>query len=104
MAELLKLKKEVQLVIKGIANNTTLTREEAEDIVIWAIKSKNYWSVSAIELLLQKLVKNQSEVYIKNLDYLIEQLKDCVIECKTQIATVQNAAEIKLINSLRKED
>lgn len=101
---ILETKKVVNLVIDGIANNTTLTREEAEDIVIWTIKSESYWAISAIELLLQKLVKNQSKVCVKNLDYLIEQLKDCVIDCKTQIATARNAAECKLISSLRKED
>lgn len=104
MAELLKLKKTVNLIIEGLANNTTLTREEAGDIVIWTIRSESYWAVSAIELLLQKLVKNKSEVCVKNLDYLIEQLKDCIIDCKTQFATARKAAECKLISSLRKED
>lgn len=101
---ILETKKVVNLVIDGIANNATLTREEAEDIVIWTIRSESYWAISAIELLIQKLVKNKSEVCVKNLDYLIEQLKDCVIDCKTQFATARNAAECKLISSLRKED
>lgn len=101
---ILETKKVVNLVIDGIANNTTLTREEVEDIVIWTIRSESYWAVSAIEPLLQKLVKNKSEVCVKNLNYLIEQLKECLIVCKTQFATARNAAECNLISSLRKED
>lgn len=100
---MLETKKAVNLLVDGIANNTTLTREEAEDIIIWTIRSESYWAVSTIELLLQKLVKNKSEVCVKNLDYFIEQLRECVIDCKTHIATARNAAESEFISSLRKE-
>lgn len=100
----LDIKKEIKLVIDGIANNTVLTREEVEDLVIWVLRSESYYTVLAIEPLLIKLIKLQNEVSLNNLYYLFTQLKDCFFDFKTQIATDKDESISAFIKYLRKED
>lgn len=98
----LDIKKEVNLVINGIANNTVLTREEAEDLVIWVLRSESYYMIMAIEPLLIKLVKQQNKVS-NNIDYLFTQLKECLIDYKTHIAFDKDETISAFLKYLRKE-
>ena len=100
----LEIKKEINLVIDGIANNTVLTREEVEDLVICILRSESNYALMAIEPLLIKLGKQQNEVYLNNLNYLFTQLKDCFVDYKTQIATDKDETISAFIKYLRKED
>ena len=100
----LDIKKEVSLVINGIKNNTVLTREEAEDLVIWVLRSESNYMLFAIEPLLKKLVKQQNKASLNNLDYLFTQLKDCLIDYKTRIAIDNDETISAFLNYLRKGD
>ena len=100
----LDIKKEVGLVIDGLANNTVLTRAEVEDLVIWVLRSESNYMLFAIEPLLRKLVKQQNKVSLNNLDYLFTQLKECLIDYKTQIAIDEDETISAFIKYLRKED
>lgn len=99
----LDIKKEVNLVIDGIANNTVLTREEVEDLVIWVLRSESDYMIMAIEPLLIKLVKQQNKVFLNNLDYLFTQFKECLIDYKTQIAIDKDETISAFMKYLRKE-
>ena len=98
----LDIKKEINLVIDGIANNTVLTREEVEDLVICILRSESYYSICVIEPLLIKLGKNK--VSLNNLNYLITQLKECLTDYKTQIAIDKDETISAFMTYLRKED
>lgn len=101
----LDIKKEVRLLIDGISNNTVLTREEVEDLVIWVLRSESNYMLFAIEPLLRKLVKQQNKVLsLANLDYLFTQFKDCIIDYKTQIAIDKDETISAFMKYLRKED
>ena len=97
------IKREVGLVIDGIANNTVLTREEVEDLVIWVLRSESDYMLYAIEPLLKKLLKQQNKVSLNNLDYLFTQLKDCLFEYKTRIAIDKDETISAFLRYLRKE-
>ena len=100
----LDIKKEVSLVINGIKNNTVLTREEAEDLVILVLRSESNYMIMAIEPLLKKLLKQQNKASLNNLDYLFTQLKDCLIDYKTRIAIDNDETISAFLNYLRKEN
>lgn len=100
----LDIKKEINLVIDGIANNTVLTREEVEDLVIGLLRSESYYTIMVIEPLLIKLGKQQNKVSLNNLNYLFTQLKDCLTDYKTQIAIDKDETISAFMNYLRKED
>lgn len=100
----LEIKKEINLVIDGIANNTVLTREEVEDLVICILRSESNYTIMVIEPLLIKLCKQQNEVYLNNLNYLFTQLKDCLVDYKTQIAIDKDETISAFMKYLRKED
>lgn len=100
----LDIKREVSLVIDGIAHNTVLTREEVEDLVIWILRSESNYMLMAIEPLLKKLLKQQNKVSLNNLDYLFTQLKDCLIDYKTRIAIDKDETSSAFLKYLRKEE
>lgn len=100
----LDIKKEVSLVIDGIKNNTVLTREEAEDLVILVLRSESNYMIMAIEPLLKKLLKQQNKASLNNLDYLFTQLKDCLIDYRTRIAIDNDETISAFLKYLRKED
>ena len=98
----LDIKKEINLVIDGISNNTVLTREEVEDLVICILRSESYYTIMVIEPLLIKLGKNK--VSLNNLNYLCSQLKECLTDYKTQIAIDKDETISAFMKYLRKED
>jgi hypothetical protein len=98
----LDIKKEINLVIDGISNNTVLTREEVEDLVICILRSESFYTIMVIEPLLIKLGKNK--VSLNNLNYLITQLKECLTDYKTQIAIDKDETISAFMTYLRKED
>ena len=100
----LDIKKEINLVIDGIANNTVLTREEVEDLVICILRSESYYSICVIEPLLLKLGKHQDKVSLNNLNYLCSQLKECLTDYKTQIAIDKDETISAFMKYLRKEE
>ena len=100
----LEIKKEINLVIDGISNNTVLTREEVEDLVIGLLRSESNYTIMVIEPLLIKLVKQQNKVSLNNLNYLFTQLKDCFVDYKTQIAIEKDETISAFMTYLRKED
>ena len=100
----LEIKKEINLVIDGIANNTVLTREELEDLVICILRSESYYALMAIEPLLIKLGKQQNKVSLNNLNYLCTQLEYCLDDYKTQIAIYKDDTISAFMKYLRKED
>ena len=105
----LEIKKEINLVIDGIARNTVLTRDEVEDLVICILRSESNYTIMVIEPLLIKLAKQQNKVYLNNLtlnnlNYLFTQLKDCLVDYKTQIAIDKDETISAFMDYLRKED